>query len=187
MQNPFEPGDTRNQPAFRPENLDFAMIFRILRHVAAGLILAWELFPWNRRIRSHLLFLGALIFVFIAAGHWLARYTLLFTRMGAVQGVGHAEHHLTLPVLVFLTAIALVSAGLLVASIWAGRGAGSRPGGNNLIAAAVGGWLIIYILANGVLPGAFQRLRAEPCGLAKERPRRNLHHSGARNCPLHGA
>jgi hypothetical protein len=132
--------------------------------------LTGEMFPRDRRVRSHLLLIGALIFVLIAAGHWLSRYTLLFNRMGAVHGVGYTEHHVTLPLLVFLTIVAVVSAGLLVASIWSGRRSGSRLGGNTLIIAAVAGWLVLFVLSNGVLPGMFQRLRVEPSELARERP-----------------
>jgi hypothetical protein len=38
MQNSFEPGSNGNQPAFRPENLDFPRIFRIIGYIALALV-----------------------------------------------------------------------------------------------------------------------------------------------------
>jgi len=54
----------------------------------------------------------------LAAGHWLGRYELLYSPTGAVYGVGYTDDHVTLPVRTLLTGVALVSAGLLVASLY---------------------------------------------------------------------
>ncbi len=121
-----------------------------------------EVFPAGKKTKAHLLILGALFFVLFAAGHWLNRYDLLYSRMGAVHGVGYTDHHIKIPVLIFLTAMALISAVLLLVA--------SRLKGNRLIIGAIGGWLILSLLANAFLPGLYQRLWVEPSELARERP-----------------
>jgi len=133
-------------------------------------LLRGESFPSGKSAKTHLLIMAALIFVLIAAGHWLSRYDLLFSRMGAVYGIGYTEHHLILPALIFLTAVALISAGLLIAAIRTGRQTNSPLGGNRLIIIAIGGWLVLSLLATVVIPQAFQRLRVEPSELGRERP-----------------
>ena len=47
-----------------------------------------ESFSLEGKVKSHLLVLGALIFLLIAAGHWLGRYDLLYSPTGAVYGIG---------------------------------------------------------------------------------------------------
>jgi len=113
-------------------------------------------------VKSHLAFLGAFLFVLFAAGHWLGRYELLYSPTGAVYGVGYTDDHVTLPVRTLLTVVALVSAGLLVASI--------RYKTNRLILWAVALWIGLNFLAGSIVPGLVQRLLVEPSELARERP-----------------
>jgi uncharacterized membrane protein (UPF0182 family) len=121
-----------------------------------------ERFALTGKVKAHLAVLGAALFVLVAAGHFLGRYELLFSPTGAVYGVGYTDDHVTLPARTFMTVIALVSAGLLLASIY------SRT--NRLIYYAVGGWLALNLLAGSVIPGIFQRLIVEPSELARETP-----------------
>ena len=121
-----------------------------------------ESFSLEGKVKSHLLVLGALIFLLIAAGHWLGRYDLLYSPTGAVYGIGYTDNHVTLPARGFLTIVALICAGLLVASI--------RFQGNRLIILGVGGWIVLGFLAGIALPGMVQRLYVEPSELAREKP-----------------
>jgi uncharacterized protein len=120
-----------------------------------------EVFSFEGSIRTHVLILGAFIFLMIAAGHWLGRYDLLFSRTGAVFGVGYTDNHVLLPARAILTVIAIISSALLLAA--------TRTRGNRLIYGAVGVWLVLNFFAGGVLPGIVQRLQVEPSELARER------------------
>ncbi len=120
-----------------------------------------EVFTFSGRARTHILVLGAFIFLIIAAGHWLGRYELLFSRTGAVFGVGYTDYHVMLPARTILTFIAFISAGVLLAAI--------RSQGQRLIYVGIGMWLVLNFLGGGVLPGVVQRLQVEPSELARER------------------
>jgi len=125
-------------------------------------MLRGEIFALAGKVKAHLAVLGAGLFVLIALGHWLGRYELLFSPTGAVYGVGYTDDHVTLAVRTLLTVIALVSAGLLVASIYSKT--------NRLILYSVGLWIGLSLLAGSVIPGLVQRLIVEPSELARETP-----------------
>ena len=125
-------------------------------------MLRGERFALTGKVKAHLAVLGAVLFVLIAAGHWLGRYELLFSSIGAVYGIGYTGDHITLPARTLLTVIALVSAGLLVASIYSKT--------NRLILYSVGLWIGLTLLAGSVIPGLVQRLIVEPSELARETP-----------------
>ncbi len=125
-------------------------------------MLRGERFALTGKVKAHLAVLGAVLFVLIAAGHWLGRYELLFSSIGAVYGIGYTGDHITLPARTLLTVIALVSAGLLVAGIYSKT--------NRLILYSVGLWIGLNLLAGSVIPGLVQRLIVEPSELARETP-----------------
>jgi len=125
-------------------------------------MLRGERFALTGKVKTHLAVLGAGLFVLIAVGHWLSRYELLFSPTGAVFGVGYTDDHVTLPVRTLLTAVALVSSGLLIASIYSKA--------NRLILYSVGLWVALNLLAGSVVPGLVQRLIVEPSELARETP-----------------
>ena len=66
-----------------------------------------------RGIRVHILMLAALGLVLAAVGHWVGRYELLYSSMGAVYGVGYAENVARLPARMLLSAVALVAVATL--------------------------------------------------------------------------
>ncbi|MFO7728035.1 MAG: UPF0182 family protein, partial [Desulfonatronovibrio sp.] len=124
-------------------------------------IIRGELFSLTGRIKSHLAILGAVVFVLIAAGHWLARYDLLYSPMGTVYGVGYTDHNIILPGLVLMTIVALITAGVLAFS--------AVSGGRKLLIGSVAGWFVLNLLVTSVVPGLVQRLVVEPSELARER------------------
>ncbi len=124
-------------------------------------IIRGELFSLSGKVKAHLAILGSAVFVLIAAGHWLGRYDLLYSPMGAVYGVGYTDHNVILPGLTLMTVVALITSGVLAA------GAFSRT--NKLIIVAVAGWFVLNILATSIVPGLVQRLVVEPSELARER------------------
>lgn len=131
----------------------------VLYYVASNL--KGERFAFEGRMRTHVLAIGAVIFLMVAAGHWLGRYELLFSKTGAVFGVGYTDNNVILPARTFLTFIAIASAGILLAAI--------RSQGLRLVYVGVGLWLVLNFLGGGVLPGLVQRLQVEPSELARER------------------
>ena len=125
-------------------------------------VLRGERFALAGKIKAHLVILGAALFVLIAIGHWLGRYELLFSPTGAVYGVGYTDDHITLYARVFMAFIALISAGMLIASIYSQK--------KRLILYSVGLWIGLNILAGGIIPALFQRTVVEPSELARETP-----------------
>jgi uncharacterized protein len=140
------------------------LIMVIIALVAAfyylSALLRGEGFLLTDSIKSHLAILGGLLFVLIAAGHWLGRYELLYSQTGAVYGIGYTDSMVTLPARAFMTFVALITAGLLLASVFMRR--------SRLAIWSVGTWLVLNILAGGVLPVLVQRLAVEPSELARE-------------------
>ncbi|MFP4325888.1 MAG: UPF0182 family protein [Desulfonatronovibrio sp.] len=124
-------------------------------------IIRGELFSLTGRIKSHLAILGAVVFVLIAAGHWLARYDLLYSPMGTVYGVGYTDHKIILPGLTLMTIVALITAGVLAFSAF------SR--GKKFLIGSIAGWFVLNLLVTSVVPGLVQRLMVEPSELARER------------------
>lgn len=125
-------------------------------------VLRGERFALAGKIKAHMVVLGAALFVLIAIGHWLGRYELLFSPTGAVYGVGYTDDHITLYARVFMAFIALISAGMLIASIYSQK--------KRLILYSVGLWIGLNILAGGIIPALVQRTVVEPSELARETP-----------------
>jgi uncharacterized membrane protein (UPF0182 family) len=112
--------------------------------------------------RAHLLNLGGVFFVLLAVGFWLRRYDLLFTRRGAVFGVGYTDVNAQIPVLWIMIGVALLAAGAMVASIF--------RDGWRLPAWAVGGFFAASALLNGLYPPLVQKFFVTPNELEVERP-----------------
>ena len=120
-----------------------------------------EMFTFTRQIRAHLAILGAMLFLLIAAGHWLGRYELLYSPTGAVFGMGSTDSTVTLPARTLLTFVALATAGVLLASIFSSK--------KRLAVWAVGIWFGLNILGGTAAPMFYQRMYVEPSELARER------------------
>ncbi len=124
-------------------------------------IIRGELFSLTGRVKSHLAILGSGVFLLIALGHWIGRYDLLYSPMGAVYGVGYTDHKVILPGLTIMTFVALLTAAVLAA------GAFSR--GKKVLLGCVAGWFVLNMLATSLAPAVVQRLVVEPSELARER------------------
>jgi uncharacterized membrane protein (UPF0182 family) len=116
----------------------------------------------SRPMRRHLFGLGALLFVLIAWGHWLAVYDLVYSPRGAAFGASYADIFARLPALRLL-AVAAVLAAVLV-GVTALR-QGYRPA-----VAGAGIWIAAGILAGGVYPALVDRFVVQPQELERERP-----------------
>lgn len=124
-------------------------------------ILRGEIFALKGPALTHLAAVGAFLFVLIAAGHWLSRYELLYSSIGSVYGIGYTDTLVNLPAKAFMTLVALITAGALLAT--------ARTGRKNVLTWSVGGWFALNLVLGSVLPGLAQRLLVEPSELARER------------------
>ncbi|HSH45971.1 MAG TPA: UPF0182 family protein, partial [Longimicrobiales bacterium] len=112
--------------------------------------------------RKQLAILGTVLFILIAAGHWLSRYELLYSSTGTVFGVGYTDALVNLPGQAFMAVVALVTAGLLLAAALFYRG-------RMLVIWPVVAWVALSLLVGSALPALVQRLRVVPSELARER------------------
>src|SRR4051794_9772252 len=116
-------------------------------------------------IRAHLLLLLAAFLVLLAAHHVLDLFELVFSNRslsGGIHGAGYADVHAQVPAQWALAALALVAAGLAVASIF--------TRGFRYLALGLGGWLV-GALALGVLyPTFVQNFGVRPNELTREAP-----------------
>ncbi|MFO8031869.1 MAG: UPF0182 family protein [Desulfohalobiaceae bacterium] len=123
-------------------------------------LLRGEMFALRGRVMTHLAALAAGILVLIAFGHWLSRYELLHSSLGAVHGVGFTDEKILLPGYAFLTFVALACAGILVFGAWREN--------RRLILWPLAAWLVLNILVTIAAPNVVQRLLVEPSELARE-------------------
>ncbi|MFP4258948.1 MAG: UPF0182 family protein [Desulfovermiculus sp.] len=124
-------------------------------------MLRGEIFALQGRVMIHMALLLAAALVLVALGHWLSRYELLRSGLGAVYGVGFTDEKVLLPGYALLTLVALVCAGLVAF--------GGIRGRRKLVIWPVGVWLGVNILITIAVPGLVQRLMVEPSELARER------------------
>lgn len=112
--------------------------------------------------RKHLSAIGALIFLVLAFGAWLASARLVVSQDGLVAGAGYADVHAALPMIRAHTAIAVVGAVMIALSATRKRLV--------LVWAAVGLYIATGLLGRGVYPAALQGWVVEPNELERERP-----------------
>lgn len=124
-------------------------------------MLRGEIFALKGRVLAHMALLLAAALVLVAFGHWLSRYELLRSSLGAVYGVGFTDEHVLLPGYAFLTLVALVCAGAAAF--------GGVRGRKKLVIWPVAIWLGLNILVTIAVPGLVQRLMVEPSELAREK------------------
>ncbi len=117
-------------------------------------------FVLTPRIRAHMAILGAFLMVTIAAAHYLDIFELVFSGRGAAPGAGYTDVNARLPVLWLLVAIAMVSAAGFVASLY--------YGGVRMMIASFSLWAVLAVLAGGIYPVSFQRLRVNPSEFDRE-------------------
>jgi len=112
--------------------------------------------------RMHLLALGALVLLLRGVGFWLDRYELLYSPRGIVFGASYTDVHASLPVLQWLTVLAVLCAGACIFQMF-------RPGWRFLVAGLVV-LALFWIGGLGLYPALLQRFRVTPNELAAERP-----------------
>ncbi len=116
------------------------------------------------RAARHVGGLLALLFVLLAVRHWIVgTSSLLYSTTGPLLGASYTDVHVALPGLNVTAVAALVAAAWVVAGIvreklvWAGVGATVF-------------YVVVSILARGIVPAAYQKLVVSPNELTREAP-----------------
>src|SRR5271165_1673906 len=113
-------------------------------------------------VKVHVSVLLALIALAKAVGYILARWDLLTSNNGFVEGAGYTDVHIRLPALLLLCIISLLAAVILLVNIW-------RQGWT-LPIIAVGIWAFVALAIGVIYPAIFQTLRVNPAQSALEGP-----------------
>jgi uncharacterized protein len=121
--------------------------------------------PWQRvtpQVKVHLSVILALMALTKTAQYYLARYELVFSQRGFVEGAGFTDVKAQLPALNLLMIISIAAAALFIANIF-------RKGWVFPII-AVGLWAFISLVVGTIYPAVIQRVRVEPNEFERESP-----------------
>ncbi len=114
------------------------------------------------RVKAHLSVLGAFIALFKAAGYVIARWHLVTSTNGYVEGAGYTDVHARMPALTILVVLSLTSAVILLANV--------RMRGWSLPAVAVGLWAFVALVIGVLYPTFLQTLKVSPAQSSLESP-----------------
>jgi uncharacterized membrane protein (UPF0182 family) len=109
----------------------------------------------------HIAVLGSFFFVLLAAGHYLARFGVMYSEKGIVVGAGYADVAAYLPVIQVLMIMAIIIALLCYVWIFA-ISKQQSPGKRNMLASVIVIYLLVSIIAPAVIPGIVQAFKVSP-------------------------
>ncbi|HEU5317835.1 MAG TPA: UPF0182 family protein [Chloroflexota bacterium] len=116
----------------------------------------------GRAMRSHLLALGAVLLLVVAAGFWIGMFDVLFGQHNRLSGATFADVHARIP-----ATQALIAATILTSLL---TGAAALRRDYTLPIAGGVLMLVALVVGRGILPIVVQRLQVEPAELAQELP-----------------
>ncbi len=114
------------------------------------------------RVKAHLSVIGAGIALMKAAGYLIAKWELVNSTNGFVQGAGYTDVHARMPAQTILFWLSLAAAVILLANV--------RSRGWSLPAVAVGLWLFVALVIGVLYPTILQALKVTPAQATLERP-----------------
>ena len=114
------------------------------------------------RVKAHLSLIGAGIALMKAAGYVIARWELVNSTNGVVQGAGYTDVHARMPALTILIFLSLASALILLANV--------RSRGWSLPAVAVGLWAFVALAIGVLYPTFLQTFKVSPAQATLEAP-----------------
>ncbi len=130
-------------------------------YVARDVFINRDIPALSARARVHLLALGSLFFLVIAAGWWLERFGLLFTHNSVAWGVGYTDLNARLPGFWIMTFCAIgVSVALAVATLQSSW---------RLPTVGLGLYAVARVLVAGIWPDIVQDYFVKPNELQLER------------------
>src|SRR5262245_52114123 len=121
--------------------------------------------PWQRvtpHVKVHLSVILALMALTKTVQYYLARFELVFSRRGFVDGASYTDVHAQLPALNLLMVISIAAAALFIANIF-------RKGWVFPII-AVGLWAFISLVVGTIYPAVIQRFVVQPNEFSREQP-----------------
>ncbi len=142
------------------------LLFMLIVTLAAVVLVAglgWRGWQTSKPILAHLAVLAGLILLMIAWQYRLNALQLVYSSRGAVYGAGYTDVHAQLPVYNILGIVTLLTAVLLVVTVYIRRAWRAMVG---LLAI----WLIVALVAGNIYPGLIQRFQVAPNELNLERP-----------------
>jgi len=114
------------------------------------------------QVKAHLSVIGAAIALFKAAGYVVARWELVNSTNGFVQGAGYTDVHARMPAFSILFFLSLAAAAILLFNV--------RAKGWSLPAVAVGLWVFVALIIGVAYPALLQTLKVSPNQNSLERP-----------------
>jgi uncharacterized membrane protein (UPF0182 family) len=117
----------------------------------------------------HLTVLGSFFFVLLAAGHYLARFSIMYSEKGIVVGAGYADVVAYLPVIRLLMIMAIIIAALCFVWIFA-ISKQQSPGKRHILVFVIVFYLLIAIIAPVVIPGFVHAFKVSPNEEKLEQP-----------------
>ncbi|MGN6695402.1 MAG: UPF0182 family protein, partial [Aquihabitans sp.] len=143
-------------------SLVVVFIITVLAHVVnGGIRFHTQLDRVTPQVKAHLsVLMGALALIQVGR-YWLSRYELTFSTRGVVDGATYTDVNVELKAIYLLMLIALFAFGLFIANIW--RRGWVLPG------MAVGLWVLVAVIAGGMVPAFVQRFRVEPTESSMEK------------------
>ncbi|MCU1369515.1 MAG: hypothetical protein JWO77_709 [Ilumatobacteraceae bacterium] len=143
-------------------SLIVVFIVTVLAHVVnGGIRFHTQLDRVTPQVKAHLSVLMGVLALVQVGRYWLSRYQLTFSTRGVVDGATYTDVNVEMQAIKLLMLIALFAFGLFIANIW--RRGWVLPG------MAVGLWVLVAVLAGGVVPAFVQRFRVEPTESSMER------------------
>jgi uncharacterized membrane protein (UPF0182 family) len=110
--------------------------------------------------RRHLTALLVVFLLLKAGAYWLDRYGIVFSERAKFTGAAYTDVNAALPAKTGLFFIALIIAVAVLASIWMRNAV--------LPAIALGGLMVVSLLANGLIPVLMQQFSVKPNAVTKE-------------------
>lgn len=114
------------------------------------------------QVKAHLSVLMAVLGLLKAAAYFLARYELVFSSRGVVDGAGYTDVKAQLPALQLLFLISLFACALFLVNI-------ARRGWV-LPVIAVGLWALVAVVVGAAIPAFIQQFQVQPTESSKEKP-----------------
>jgi uncharacterized protein len=132
-------------------------------HYLNGGIRATRLVPRvAASVKVHLSVLLAAVAIMKALGYIIAKWQLVVSTNGYVEGAGYADIHARIPALTILFFLSLTAAAILLANI--------RSRGWSLPALAIGLWLFVAIVIGYIYPAVLQAFKVTPAQSTLELP-----------------
>lgn len=119
-------------------------------------------FDYARPVLIHAVSLISIVLGIFAWGYWLDIWELVFSERGVAFGASYTDIHAQLPAQWILIAMVLILLVILLVSVIQRK--------KRWIIYGVGIWVVVSIIAAGIVPSLMQRLQVQPNEFALEKP-----------------